>query len=62
MTPHLQTLHSNTTTKAASIYNCESPIITNTDTEQACHNDPIHQLLKNTIQDGFPTTRQHLDP
>ena len=45
MTPHLQTLHSNTTTKAASVYNCESPIITNTDTEQACHNDPIHQLL-----------------
>ena len=62
MTPHLQTLHSNTTTQAALVYNCESPIITNTDTEQVCHNDPIQQLLKNTIQDDFPTTRQHLDP
>ena len=59
MISHLQTLCSNTTTQAASVYNCESPIITNTVLQQKC--DSAHQLLKNTIQDSFVTKRQQLD-
>lgn len=59
MISHLQTLCSNTTTQAASVYNCESPIITDTVLQQKC--DSAHQLLKNTIQDSFVTKRQQLD-
>ena len=57
---YLQTLCSNTTTQAASVY--KSPIITNTDLRQVCHNDSTHQLPKKTIKYGLPTTRQQLDP
>ena len=59
---HFKTPCSTTTIQVASVYNCENPIITNTGLEQICHNDSNHQLLKNTIQDGFPTRRQQLDP
>ena len=59
MISNLQTLCSKTTTQVASVYNCESPIITNTGLQQKC--DSVHQLLKNTIHDSFVTKRQPLD-